>query len=141
MRSYAKLLSVATLLLGFFLLFSGCLKTKITTGKQPSNQTAELPWAHGFVFGLVPPVNAPLKVGDKCNNGVAEVYFRQSFIQLFVQGVTESIYTPQKFTVTCASGSMSSLKTPPSYLLKGSKAKTPAFATNGTPSDESETKK
>lgn len=119
MKRYAKLFSMLTLLVSCFLLFSGCLKTKITTDKAPSNETVELPWAHGFVLGLVPPVNAPLQVKDQCENGVSEVYFRQSFIQLIAQGVTQSIYTPQKFTVTCASGgSMSSVETPPSYLLR-----------------------
>lgn len=139
MRPFSKFVSLAALLVGCCLLFSGCLKTEITTGKQPANETVELPWAHGFVLGLVPPVNAPLEVGDQCDNGVSEVYFRQSFIQLIAQGVTQSIYTPQKFTVTCASGgSMSSLDTPPSYLLRENQARESAFLATTPSSTEAE---
>lgn len=119
MKRYAVFCSLLAFLVGCSLVFSGCLKTKITTDKAPSNETAEIGWAHGFVFGLVPPVNAPLEVGDKCDNGVSEVDFRQTFIQGLAQGITQSIYTPQKFTVTCASnGSMSSADMPPSFLLR-----------------------
>ena len=102
-------------------MLSGCLKTEITTGQQASNETVQLPWAHGFVNGLVPPVNGPLDVGEDCSNGVAMVDFRQNFVQWLAQGLTGSLYSPQQFTVTCASGgSMSSTATPPSYLLRDS---------------------
>jgi hypothetical protein len=95
--------------MGCCLLFSGCLKTKIMTGKQSSGETVELAWAHGFVNGLVPPTNGPLKTKNQCDNGVSEVFFRQTFIQGLAQGITQSLYSPQRFTVTCASGgSMSS---------------------------------
>jgi hypothetical protein len=126
MRSYAKHFLLATLLVGFCVSFSGCLKAEITTGKQPSNETVELPWAHGLIFGIVPPLNSPLQVGDQCENGISKVYFRQTFIQGIVQGFAQSIYTPQHFTVTCAAGgSMSSLKAPPSYLLRNAQDGTP----------------
>ncbi len=114
MRFYMKHLSLAALLMGCCLVFSGCLKTKIMTGKEPSGQTVELAWAHGFVNGLVPPVNGPLQVGNKCSNGISEVFFRQTFVQGLVQGVTNSIYTPQRFTVTCASGGSTASKAPSS---------------------------
>lgn len=119
MRSPTIFCSLAALLVGCCFLFSGCLQTEITTGKQPSTQDVELPWAHGFVFGIVPPINSPLEVGDQCDNGISEVRFHQPFPQWFVQSVTQSIYTPQRFTVTCASGgTMSSLEMPPVYLLR-----------------------
>jgi len=105
--------------MAFCISFSGCLKTEITTGKQPANETVELDWAHGLVYGIVPPTNSPLQVGDQCENGVSEVYFRQTFVQVIVQGLSSSLYSPQRFTVTCASGgSMSSFETPPSYLQR-----------------------
>lgn len=127
MHFYAKHLSLVALLFGCCLLFSGCLRTEITTGQQPSNQTVELMWAHGFAAGLVPPINSPLKVGDQCNNGVAEISFQQTFVQGLAQGITNSIYAPQRFTVTCASGgSMSSAASPPSYLLEESVVETPS---------------
>jgi len=111
--------------MAFCISFSGCLKTEITTGKQPGNETVELPWAHGLLYGIVPPTNSPLEVGDQCENGVSKVYFRQTFIQGIVQGIASSLYSPQRFTVTCAAGgSMSSLDdAPPSYLLRDSKVK------------------
>jgi hypothetical protein len=106
MQQSIKRILPVLLLVGGSLFLSGCMKTKVMTGKPASAQTAELPWAHGFVFGLVPPTNAPLNVEPTCGaNGVSEVYFRQTFVQRLAQGLTQSIYTPQKFTVTCASGS------------------------------------
>lgn len=118
MRQYSKHLSMVALLLGFCLTLSGCIKTKITTDKSPSDQEVELAWAHGFVVGLVPPINAPLEVGDECENGVSEVTFQQTFVQGLAQGITQNLYSPQKFTVTCASGAMSSNEMPPAYLLR-----------------------
>jgi hypothetical protein len=117
------------LLLGAALLFSGCLKTEILSDAPASRDTAELAWAHGFVYGLVPPVNAPLETADDCSNGISEVYFRQSFVQLVAQGLTASIYAPQTFSATCAAGgAMSSDVTPPAYLLRGATAAPPPRA-------------
>lgn len=129
------------LLLGLCLVFSGCLKTRIVTDKEPSNQEAELTWAHGFVNGLVPPINAPLNTEQTCGDaGVSEVFFRQTFVQWFAQGLTSSIYSPQRFTATCASGGgMSSVPTPPSYLLSDdskSKALSPAHSSSEDVSPE-----
>lgn len=114
-------LTLVAVLLSSCLLFSGCLKTKITTGAPASAQTVELAWAHGFVYGLVPPVNGPLAVDDECATGISEVYFRQTFVQVVAQGLTGSLYSPQTFTVTCASGegmSDASSPTPPAYLRR-----------------------
>lgn len=138
---HLKRVSLIALLVSVALVFSGCLKTKITTGQQSSNQTEEMAWAHGFVNGLVPPVNAPLQVGETCTNGVSDVYFRQTFPQVLVQGLTSSLYTPQRFTVTCASGSaMSSAspeKTPPAYLLRENQEAVSAWTTaDATDSEE-----
>lgn len=140
MRRYAKQCSLIVLLLGFTLIFSGCLKTEITTGKAASNRAsnkAEIGWAHGFIDGLVPPINAPLNTKDKCGKaGVAKVDFRQTFVQGFVAGLTDlgniaslftgtpvtggfSIYTPQRIQATCASRkSTTSSVRPPEYLLQ-----------------------
>jgi len=137
MKQYAKHLSLVALLLGFCLPVSGCLKTKIVTDKPASSQEVELAWAHGFVTGLVPPVNAPLEVGAQCENGVSEVYFRQTFIQGLAEGITQSLYNPQRFTVTCASGgATSSVEHPPAYLPPDRRSAPSTFATEQTSTDE-----
>jgi len=130
MRSYAEHFLLVALLVGFCVSFSGCLKAEVTTGKQPANETVELGWAHGFVYGIVPPTNGPLEVGDQCENGIATVTFKQTFIQGLAQSAASSIiggfpwYNPQRLTATCAAGgSMSSLDAPPSYLLRDTNAK------------------
>lgn len=121
MRKLTERFLIMVLLLGCCLVFSGCLKTRIITDQTASTEQAELPWAHGFVYGLVPPVNAPLRTEATCGSaGVAEVYFRQTFVQGIAQGLTGSIYSPQRFTVTCAQGGTASVRTPPSYLLEDS---------------------
>jgi len=104
MHTYVARAFLPVLLLGVCLLTTGCLKTRITTDLPSSSQTVELEWAHGFIYGLVPPVNAPLDVGPQCADGISEVYFRQPFVQVVAQGLTGSLYSPQAFTVTCASG-------------------------------------
>ena len=138
MRSIPKHLAVPALLVGACLLFSGCLKTKIVTDKPASNETSELVWAHGFVNGLVPPINAPLNTEAVCGDaGVSDVYFRQTFVQVIAQGLTSSLYAPQRFSATCASGGMSSLRMPPSYLHRHSNATD--VPTPDSPSSESST--
>jgi hypothetical protein len=122
MSPYTKQLSVTmALLLGVCLVSTGCLKTRITTGQSPSQQEAELPWAHGFVNGLVPPINAPLNTAPTCDGaGVSEVFFRQTFVQGIAQGLTSSLYSPQRFTAICASGEgMATVPSSPSYRLRG----------------------
>lgn len=129
MRTYAQHFLLVGLLMAFCVSFSGCLKAEITTGKQPGNDTVELGWAHGFVYGIVPPTNGPLNVGEnQCENGIAKVSFKQTFIQGLAQSAASGVlggfpwYNPQKLTVTCAAGgSMSSLEAPPSYLLRDAK--------------------
>lgn len=123
MHTYAARVVLPVLLLGVCLLTTGCLKTRITTDLPSSSQTVELDWAHGFVYGLVPPVNGPLAVGDQCTNGISEVYFRQPFVHVLAQGLTGSLYSPQAFTVTCASGpTTSAVSTPPDDLLRNASA-------------------
>lgn len=142
MHHFSKQLPVIALSLGLCLVVSGCLKTRITMDKRPSNETAELMWAHGFVFGLVPPVNAPLRSGETCGDaGVSEVYFRQTFVQLLAQGLTGSIYTPQRFTARCAAGGgMSANPSPPSYLLRAN-ANDKSTRSAATASESAPTKK
>jgi hypothetical protein len=36
-------------------LFSDCYHATIETGLTPSATTIRKPWAHGFIYGLVPP--------------------------------------------------------------------------------------
>lgn len=119
MKRIPRRLPVLLLLLSASLLATGCLKTRITTGQAASNQQAKLEWAHGFVFGLVPPVNAPLNTVEPCGaEGGAEVYFRRSFVQVLAEGLTNNIYSPQRFTATCAveSGTASAWMSPRSLL-------------------------
>jgi len=119
MKKLTKRLSIIILLLGGCLVFSGCMKTRIVTDQAASAEQAEMPWAHGFVNGLVPPINAPLDTEPVCGGaGVSEVFFRQTFVQGIAQGLTSSLYSPQRFTATCAQGGTASARTPPSYLLK-----------------------
>jgi hypothetical protein len=107
------------------------------TDEAASAEQAELPWAHGFVNGLVPPINAPLNTEPTCGGaGVSEVYFRQTFVQLVAQGLTSSLYTPQRFTATCAEGGTASA--PSSFLYE--KVETHRYftpeATSGPPSSK-----
>lgn len=121
MRLVSGQLSTIAFLLGLFFVLSGCLQTRIVTDEARSAERAEIPWAHGFVYGLVPPVNAPLQAEATCGPaGVAQVYFRQEFVQVIAQALTGSIYSPQRLTAMCAgNGGMATVPGLPSSLPQG----------------------
>jgi hypothetical protein len=78
-----------------------CYNATVTTGRPASGQTVSVPWAHGFLFGLVPP--AVVDVSTRCPNGVAQVSTQQSFLNMLANGLTLGLYTPMTITVACAS--------------------------------------
>jgi hypothetical protein len=59
-------------------------------------------WAHGFLFGLVPP--SEVQTAAECPSGVATVETQLSFLNQLASFLTAGIYTPMTITVQCASG-------------------------------------
>lgn len=82
------------------LVLSGCYHATIDTGLTPSLQTIERPWAHGFLYGLVPP--SIVETQQRCPTGVARVETRLSFLNQVANILTFRIYTPMSIKVTCA---------------------------------------
>ena len=99
---YAKFIPLVALLFAL----SSCYSANITTDKQPSAQTIEKAWAHGFIGGLV-MIGADVDA-SQCSNGIAEVETKLSFVNMLVNGITGGLYTPMSISVTCAAGGMSS---------------------------------
>jgi hypothetical protein len=87
-------------LLAVALLGAGCYHATVDTGRTPSGQTIEKPWAHGFLYGLVPP--STVETAQKCPNGVAKVETQLSFLHQVANLLTAGIYTPMSITVQCA---------------------------------------
>jgi len=88
---------------------TSCYHAQITTGANPSAKVIDNPWAHSFIFGLVPPKE--VNVASECPNGVAKVETQINFLNGLVSVITFNIYTPMQITVTCAAGSdMSEVK-------------------------------
>ena len=83
-----------------------CYHATIETGRTASGQTISNPWAHSFVFGLVPP--STVNTAAQCPNGVAKVETVHSFLNGLVAALTFSIYTPMTITVSCASAGSAS---------------------------------
>lgn len=79
---------------------SGCYHAVVDTGLAPSTQVVDVPWASGFVDGLVPP--STVETAAKCPHGVAKVETQHSFLNMVAQVLTLGIYTPMQITVTCA---------------------------------------
>ncbi|HKA65435.1 MAG TPA: Bor family protein [Methyloceanibacter sp.] len=79
---------------------AGCYHVTVETGLQPSAQVVEKEWAHGFVFGLVPPNTIETK--EKCLKGVAKFESQQSFVNGLASFLTSGLYTPFNVKVTCA---------------------------------------
>lgn len=96
---YAKYIS----LLALMFVLSSCYHAQITTDQQASTEVIDKPWAHSFVFGLVPP--AEINTASQCPNGVARVETKISFLNGLVSAITFSLYTPMHITVTCAESS------------------------------------
>ncbi len=88
----------------------GCYHVIVETGKQPSSQTIEIPWATSFVAGLVPIET--VETASKCPNGVARVETYHSFLNMVATVVTWNIYSPMTIEVTCAAGGTSSAGSP-----------------------------
>jgi hypothetical protein len=82
---------------------AGCYHATIETGLTPAPgaHVIDMPWAMGFVYGLVPPatVNASQK---GCPGGVARVETEHSFLNSLVGGFTFGIVTPMHIRITCA---------------------------------------
>lgn len=84
----------------FALVLGGCYHATIDTGLQPSGQQVEKKWAHGFVYGLVPPET--IETMSKCPNGVAKVQTQLSFLNQLASALTWGLYTPMTIRVDCA---------------------------------------
>jgi hypothetical protein len=94
------MLRISALLVAVILL-TGCYHAQVDTGLKPSTVTVEKRWAHGWIYGLVPPstVDSQAKCGKK---GVAKVDTQLSFANMLVGNLTGGIYTPMSVVVTCA---------------------------------------
>lgn len=89
------------LVLGFAIVLSaGCYHATIDTGLTPSGATVEKSFAHGWLYGLVPP--STVETAAKCPKGAAKVETQLSLPNLLVGAVTWGIYTPMEVKVTCA---------------------------------------
>lgn len=86
---------------------SGCYHATIETGLATSADSVTVPWAHSFIYGLVPP--ATVSAAAKCKNGVAKVETQMSFLNGLVGAITWGIYTPMTITVTCSNGQRASI--------------------------------
>lgn len=88
-------------------LFSaGCYHATVDTGLTPSTVTVDKSWAHGWIYGLVPP--STLETAQKCPNGVAKIDTQLSFANQLVNFLTFGIYTPMEIKVTCAAAKSAS---------------------------------
>lgn len=82
--------------------FTGaCYHSTIETGLPASSTVIQKDWAHGFVFGLIPPSTVETKA--QCPSGVARVETQHSFLNMLASFLTWNIYSPVSITVTCAS--------------------------------------
>jgi hypothetical protein len=83
-------------------LATACYHAEINTATPAGAQTIDIPWAHSFLWGLVPP--AVVDSAAQCPSGVAQVITEHSFVNGLAAAVTFGIYTPMHINVTCAGG-------------------------------------
>ena len=81
-------------------LLSGCYHAVIDTGRTPNNVSINRAWAHGFLWGLVPP--SVTETAQKCPAGAAKVETKQSFLNLLAGRLTYGLYSPTTVSVSCA---------------------------------------
>lgn len=84
-------------------LTTGCYHAVIETASPPGAGSIDIPWAHSFLYGLVPP--SVVDSADECPEGVARVVTEHSFVNGLAAAITFGLYTPMHINVTCASGS------------------------------------
>jgi len=95
---------------------SGCYTATIDTGRKPSTVVMQKNWAHGWIYGLVPP--STVETASKCTDGVAKVMTQLSFANQLVGILTVGIYTPMTIKVTCAEKSeMSKIDSKTDFLI------------------------
>lgn len=99
------MLKKSIFLFSLAILMSGCYHAKITTDLEPSARVYDQTFASSWIFGLVPPKT--VDATEHCDNGVAMVETRLSFVNMLVGNLTLGIYTPMHIKVTCATGGMS----------------------------------
>lgn len=83
-------------------LASGCYHAVIETGRPAGDVTVDKNWAHGFLWGLVPP--PAVETAQKCPTGVAKVETQHSFLNMVAGFFTYGIYSPMQINVRCAQG-------------------------------------
>ncbi|GBD33207.1 hypothetical protein HRbin33_02188 [bacterium HR33] len=99
MERSLKALTLVLALLGA----TACYHATIDTGRPPSPQTIERPWATSLIYGLVPP--PVVETASRCPNGVSRVETQITFLNWLVGQLTLGIYTPMWIKVTCAAAS------------------------------------
>ena len=106
--------------IGLVVAFAGCYHATIETGRPPSPEVLNKPWATGWLFGLVPP--SPVETMSKCPSGVSKVETQLSFVNMLVGNLTLGIYTPMSIKVTCAASGGASIPAGASQLQLGANA-------------------
>lgn len=101
---------------------SGCYHATVDTGRAPSGQVVRKSWAHGFIYGLVPP--STVETAAQCPNGVAKVETQLSFLNQLANALTFGIYTPMEITVQCAAGGSALLEGVPVIAIPASAGRT-----------------
>lgn len=96
---------------------AGCYHAVIETGRPAGAETISIPWAHSFIYGLVPP--KPVNAASTCPNGVSRVDTQHSFLNGLVAAITFGLYTPIQIDVTCASRGSASLGLPMIHVAEG----------------------
>jgi hypothetical protein len=79
---------------------TGCYRAVVETGRPPSGQQINIPWAHSFIAGLIPP--STVNAAAECPAGVARVVTEHTVLNMLVQLITFSLYSPMSITVDCA---------------------------------------
>jgi len=81
---------------------AGCYHATVETGLRPSPVRIERKWAHGFLYGLVPP--STVETASRCPYGAAKVETRLSFLNQVAYALTWGLYSPMEIVVQCAEG-------------------------------------
>jgi hypothetical protein len=106
--------------IGLVVALTACYHATIDTGRSPSPEIINQPWASGWIYGLVPPKT--VETMAKCPNGVSKVETMHSFLNSLVGGLTFGIYTPITIKVTCAASGRGSIPTGASQIQLGANA-------------------
>lgn len=81
---------------------AGCFRMTVKSGLPVGNAPIEYnsKWHSGIIYGMA-ELSGPYDLSKVCPQGWSEIQTSTSFVNGFVESLTDGIYNPQSVTIRC----------------------------------------